>query len=80
MRRACGLREADSWFEGSCVSALTPRTDSTFLSRNASQPQPHQNPLQIAFSLFIDGFRLLMRGLRESDSWSEGSGTWFEGK
>ena len=49
MRRTRGLSEADSWFEGSCAPRLTPRTDSTFLSRAASPPQPHQNPLQIAF-------------------------------
>ena len=49
MRRTRGLREADSWFEGSRAPGLTPRTDSTFLSRAASPPQPHRNPLQIAF-------------------------------
>src|SRR5829696_1633630 len=49
MRRTRGLREADSWFEGSRAPGLTPRTDSTFLSRAASLPQPHRSPLQIAF-------------------------------
>src|SRR5215208_2619395 len=38
MRRTRGLREADSWFEGSRAPGLTPRTDSTFLSRAASLP------------------------------------------
>jgi hypothetical protein len=49
MRRTRGLSEADSWFEGSCAPRLTPRTDSSFLSCAASPPQPHRNPLQIAF-------------------------------
>src|SRR5215211_4066376 len=62
MRRTRGLSEADSWFEGSCAPRLTPRTDSTFLSRAAFPPQPHQNPLQIAFQPIYRRF-----------SWFEGS-------
>ena len=65
----CKCNAEDSWFEGSRAPGLTPRTDSTFLSRAASLPQPHRNDLQIAFSPFIGGFR----GLREADSWSEGN-------
>jgi hypothetical protein len=49
MRRIRGLREIDSWFEGSRAPGLTPRTDSTFFSRAVSPAQPHRNPLQIAF-------------------------------
>src|SRR5215204_5080085 len=75
MRRTRGLREADSWFEGSRAPGLTPRTDSTFLGRAASPLQPHRIPCKSRFSPFIGGFR----GLREIDSWSEGNGTWFEG-
>jgi hypothetical protein len=62
MRRTRGLREADSWFKGTCAPGLTPRTDSTFLSRTASLPQPYRNPLQIAFQPIYRRF-----------SWFEGS-------
>ena len=62
LRRTRGLREADSWFEGSRAPGLTPRTDSTFLSRAAYLPQPHRNPLQIAFQPIYRPF-----------SWFEGS-------
>jgi hypothetical protein len=66
MRRTRGLREAGSWSEGSRAPSLTPRTDSTFLSRAASPPQPPRNPPQISF-------QPVYRRFSSFDSWFEGN-------
>src|SRR5829696_1841659 len=75
MRRTCGLREVDSWFEGSRAPSLSHEPTVPSLAALRSHHSLTGIPCKSRFSPFVGSFR----GLREIDSWSEGNGTWFEG-
>jgi hypothetical protein len=68
-----GLREVDSWFEGSIELTRRPETGRSLYSGGTPLPASCRNLLQTAFHPISRRFLLLPRGFREADSWFAGN-------